>query len=145
MKPAHETRLRVRYAETDQMGVVYYANYLVWMEVARLEFCRARGFNYRDMELDDGIFLAVAEANCRYRFPARFDDEVVVKTWIDEGNARMVTFAYEMRLTGNDRRLATGSTRHVFVSREMRPARLPEKYYALFGIGGEGTCKPEPR
>ena len=135
MKPAHETRLRVRYAETDQMGVVYYANYLVWMEVARLEFCRARGFNYRDMELDDGIFLAVAEANCRYRFPARFDDEVVVKTWIDEGNARMVTFAYEMRLTGKDRRLATGSTRHVFVSREMRPARLPEKYYALFGIG----------
>ena len=145
MKPANETRLRVRYAETDQMGVVYYANYLVWMEVARLEFCRARGFNYRDMELDDGIFLAVAEANCRYRFPARFDDEVVVKTWIDEVNTRMVTFAYEMRPTGNDRRLATGSTRHVFVSREMRPARLPEKYYALFGIGGEGTRKPEPR
>ena len=135
MKKACEIRLRVRYAETDQMGVVYYANYLVWMEVGRLEFCRACGFNYRDMELNDGIFLAVAEANCRYRFPARFDDEVVVKTWIEEVNTRMVTFAYEMWLAENGRRLATGSTRHVFVSREMRPTRLPEKYYALFGMG----------
>ena len=135
MKTACEIRLRVRYAETDQMGVVYYANYLIWMEVGRLEFCRARGFNYRDMELNDGIFLAVAEANCRYRFPARFDDEVAVRTWIEEGNTRMVTFGYEMQLTGSGRRLATGSTRHVFVSREMRPTRLPEKYYALFGMG----------
>src|SRR5438309_2177790 len=135
MKTACEIRLRVRYAETDQMGVVYYANYLIWMEVGRLEFCRARGFNYRDMEVNDGIFLAVAEANCRYRFPARFDDEVAVRTWIEEGNTRMVTFGYEMQLTGSGRRLATGSTRHVFVSREMRPTRLPEKYYALFGMG----------
>ena len=134
MKTACEIRLRVRYAETDQMGVVYYANYLIWMEVGRLEFCRARGFNYRDMEVNDGIFLAVAEANCRYRFPARFDDEVAVRTWIEEGNTRMVTFGYEMQLTGSGRRLATGSTRHVFVSREMRPTRLPEKYYALFGM-----------
>ena len=135
MKTACEIRLRVRYAETDQMGVVYYANYLIWMEVGRLEFCRACGFNYRDMEVNDGIFLAVAEANCRYRFPARFDDEVAVRTWIEEGNTRMVTFGYEMQLTGSGRRLATGSTRHVFVSREMRPTRLPEKYFALFGMG----------
>src|SRR4029077_5406386 len=83
-----ETRIRVRYAETDQMGVAYYANYLVWMEVGRAELCRACGFNYRDMEQDDGDLLAVAEANCRYSSPARYDDEVVIKTWIEEAGGR---------------------------------------------------------
>ena len=75
MQPV-DTRLRVRYAETDQMGVVYYANYLIWMEVGRVEYCRAAGIRYRDMEDDDGILLVVAEANCRYLAPARYDDEV---------------------------------------------------------------------
>ncbi len=88
----------MRYAETDQMGVVYYANYLVWMEVARGDLCKACGFNYVDMEQDDGILMAVAEANCRYRSPARFDEEVIVKAWIAEANTRMVTIEYEMRL-----------------------------------------------
>ena len=132
MKPTSETRLRVRYAETDQMGVVYYANYLVWMEVARVELCKACGFNYRDMERDDGILLAVAEANCRYKYPARFDDEVIIKAWIEEANTRMVTFHYEMR--AGERLLATGFTRHVYVSRDMQRVRLPEKYWAMFGI-----------
>ena len=135
MTPVTETRLRVRYAETDNMGVVYYANYYIWMEVGRVDLCKACGFNYRDMEIDDGIFLAVAEAQCRYRYPARFDDEVVVKTWIESANTRIVIFAYEIRLAEGDRVLATGSTRHVFVSREMQRTRLPEKYHALFGIG----------
>ena len=134
MTPANETRLRVRYAETDQMGVVYYANYYVWMEVARVELCKACGFNYRDMERDDGILLAVAASECRYRYPARFDDEVIVKSWISEANPRMAVFKYEMRLAANDKVLATGSTRHVFLSRDMRPTRLPQKYHALFGI-----------
>ena len=134
MQPATETRLRVRYAETDHMGVVYYANYLVWMEVGRVELCRALGFNYRDMEQDYGVLLAVAEACCRYRSPARYDDEVIVKTWIEEANTRMATFGYEMRLAGTDRALATGHTRHIFVDREMRRARLPEKYHAMFGV-----------
>lgn len=134
MTTATETRLRVRYAETDQMGVVYYANYLVWMEVGRVDLCKACGFNYRDMEIEDGIFLAVAEAHCRYQSPARFDDEVIVKTWIEKAGARMVVFAYEMRLAGTGRALATGYTRHVFVSREMLPTRLPAKYHAMFGV-----------
>jgi acyl-CoA thioester hydrolase len=99
-----------------------------------VDLCKARGFNYRDMELEDGIFLAVAESQCRYRYPARFDDEVIVKTWIEEANTRVVIFNYEMRLAAGDRILATGSTRHVFVSREMQRARLPEKYHTLFGI-----------
>jgi acyl-CoA thioester hydrolase len=134
MTPAAETRIRVRYAETDQMGVVYYANYLVWMEVGRVALCKACGFNYRDMERDDGIVLAVAEADCRYSSPARFDDEVVIKAWIDQAGSRMVTFAYEMRLAEDDRKLATGRTRHVFLTRDLRPARLPQKYFRLFGI-----------
>ena len=124
--------MRVRYAETDQMGVVYYANYLVWMEVARVELCKACGFNYRDMEREDGVLLAVAEANCRYKFPARFDDEVVVKTWIEEANTRMVTFRYEMH--SGEHVLATGFTRHIYVSPEMQRVRLPEKYWPMFGI-----------
>jgi acyl-CoA thioester hydrolase len=134
MKTAIETRFRVRYAETDQMGVVYYANYLVWMEVGRVELCKALGFNYGDMEREDGVLLAVAEACCRYRAPARFDDEVIVKTWIEEANSRVATFGYEMRLAEGDRVLATGQTRHIFVDREMRRARLPRKYHAMFGV-----------
>jgi acyl-CoA thioester hydrolase len=133
--PPHQTRVRVRYAETDQMGVVYYANYLVWMEVARVEFCKALGFRYRDMELEDGVLLAVIEAHCRYLHPARFDEEVIVETRIADANSRVVEFAYEMRLADGGRKLATGSTRHIFCNREMKRVRLPEKYRAAFGIG----------
>ena len=134
MPPFTETRLRVRYAETDQIGVVYYANHYIWMEVARVELCKARGFNYRDMELEDGILMAVAESACRYRAPAHFDDEIIVKSWIEAANSRTVTIQYEMRLAEGDRVVATGHTHHVFVNREMRKARLPEKYFAMFGI-----------
>ena len=135
MTKSAETRVRVRYAETDQMGVVYYANYLVWMEVGRVELCRACGFHYRDMERQDGVMLAVAESNCRYHAPARYDDEVIVKTWIEHANRRMVTFGYEMRLAADDSKLASGFTKHVFVGRDFRPTRLPEKYFAMFGVG----------
>jgi acyl-CoA thioester hydrolase len=134
MTPPTETRLRVRYAETDQMGVVYYANHYIWMEVARVEMCKAFGFNYRDMEREDGIFMAVAESGCRYRAPAHFDDEIVIKTWIEEANSRTVTIQYEMRIAEGDRLLATGHTRHVFVNSQMQKARLPEKYFSMFGI-----------
>jgi acyl-CoA thioester hydrolase len=131
---SHLTRIRVRYAETDQMGVVYYANYLVWMEVARVELCKSLGFRYRDMELEDGVLLAVVEAQCRYLYPARFDEEVIVETRVAEANPRLVRFSYEMRLADGDRKLATGSTRHIFCNREMKPVRLPAKYLAAFGI-----------
>jgi acyl-CoA thioester hydrolase len=130
----HETRLRARYAETDQMGVVYYSNYIVWMEVGRVEFCKALGCNYRDMEREDGVLLAVVEAHCRYLSPARFDDEVVVRTWVEEANPRSVRFAYEMSLADCGRVLATGETRHFFLNREMKRTKLPAKYHAQFGI-----------
>jgi acyl-CoA thioester hydrolase len=138
MTPFTETRLRVRYAETDQMGVAYYANHYIWMEVARVQLCKDRGFDYRDMEREDGIFMAVAESYCRYKAPARFDDEIIVKTWIEAASPRTVTIHYEMRLAEGDRLLATGHTRHVFVNREMQKVRLPEKYFAIFGISASG-------
>jgi len=133
-RPAAEARIRVRYAETDQMGVVYYANYLVWMEVARMEWCRAHAVDYREMEREDGVALAVAEASCRYRSPARFDDEVAIRVWVEEANSRMVTFHYEMRVAEGDRLVATGETRHIFVGPAMSRARCPVRYRALFGM-----------
>jgi acyl-CoA thioester hydrolase len=130
----HEARLRVRYAETDQMGVVYYGNYLTWMEVGRVEYCKSVGFNYREMESEDGVLLAVVEARCRYLHPARFDDEVAVRTWVEDANARMVHFGYEMKQADGGRLLATGHTRHLFCNRALKPVRLPSKYRASFGI-----------
>jgi acyl-CoA thioester hydrolase len=129
-----ETRLRVRYAETDQMGVVYYANYLIWMEVGRAELCRARGLRYRDMEIDDDVMLVVAEANCRYLAPARYDDEVAIRTGIGHATPRMVRFDYEVRDAPSGRSLATGFSKHVFCGRDMKPRKLPQEYWPLFGI-----------
>ncbi len=133
-----EARVRARYAETDQMGVVYYANYIVWMEVGRVEYCRMIGFDYGNMERQDGVLLAVVEAHCRYLHPARFDDEVVVRTWVEEANPRMLRFGYEMRRAPDDRVLATGETRHIFVDRSLKRVRLPEKHRQMFGIGQAG-------
>jgi len=99
-----------------------------------VEYCKAFGFNYRDIELDDGVMLAVAEARCRYSFPARFDDEVVVETWVAEANPRMVTFAYEMCLAADGKKLAVGETRHIFCNRDLKPCRMPERYRANFGL-----------
>src|SRR6478672_8366278 len=115
MLPTVEAHIRVRYAETDQMGVVYYANYLVWMEVARVDYCKSVGFSYEEMEREDGIYLAVAEANCRYLYPARFDQEVLIETTLADAHPRMVSFKYEMRLAEGGRKLATGHTSHIFL------------------------------
>jgi acyl-CoA thioester hydrolase len=126
------TTLRVRYAETDQMAVVYYANYYVWMEVARVEFCEAVGVRYKTMEAEDGILLAVTESSCRHLTPARYDDTVIIETRLSDASPRAVTFEYMMTCEG--RKVATGRTRHIFLNREFRPTRLPEKYRALFGM-----------
>ena len=132
-----EARIRVRYAETDQMGVVYYANYLIWMEVGRVELCRAAGIRYRDMEIDDGVLLVVAEANCRYMAPARYDEEIRIRTWMAGATPRMIRFEYEFYDETTGRRLATGFTKHIFCGRDLRPAKLPQKYWTLFGIVGK--------
>jgi acyl-CoA thioester hydrolase len=131
---SHETRFRVRYAETDKMGVVYYANYLVWMEVGRSEYCRAAGIRYRDMEVDDGILLAVVEAHCRYLRPARYDQEIAVRTRVAAASRRAIEFQYEISDAESGRGLASGETKHVFLGADMKPAKLPEKYWPMFGI-----------
>jgi acyl-CoA thioester hydrolase len=134
------TRVRARYAETDQMGVVHHANYLIWMEVARVDYCRAAGFSYRDLESDHGILLVVTEAGCRYRSPARYDDEIEIATRLTRANHRAVTFEYEMCSVPPDsdsdkaRRIASGTTSHIFLNRGMRPTTLPEQFRGLFGI-----------
>src|SRR5579862_1820070 len=131
---SYETRFRVRYAETDQMGVVYYANYLVWMELGRAEYCRAAGMRYRDLEMNDGVLLAVVEAHCRYLHPARYDEEIAVKTWVAKASPRMVAFQYEIREGAGEHALASGETKHIFLDGDMRPIKLPEKYRPMFGI-----------
>lgn len=129
----HTVHLRPRYAETDQMGVIYHANYLIWMEMGRTELCKERGFNYKDME-KDGVYLAVVEANCRYLFPARYDDLIAVVTSIAEANKRFVRFDYEIRNAESSKLLSSGYTRHVFCNEQLLPASLPAQYHGLFGI-----------
>jgi acyl-CoA thioester hydrolase len=131
---SHRARVRVRYAETDQMGVVYHANYIVWMEVGRVEFCRANGLSYREMEDDGALHLAVIEANCRYIAPARYDDEVEIETIIEKATTRGVHFAYTMRNAGTGQKLAEGFSRHLFLDRDLKPMRLPERFYPQFGL-----------
>ena len=129
-----QTKLRVRYAETDQMGVVYYANYLVWMEVGRVELVRSLGFRYKDLEQSEGLYLSVIDAQCHYIFPARYDQEIVVETKIVKATSRTVEFGYAIRSAEPHRLLAEGSTRHIWLNREWRPASLPERFRSALGV-----------
>ena len=127
----HETAVRVRYAETDRMGVVYHANYLVWFEIGRTEFCRARGFAYRDMEENADAFLVVAESYCRYKAPALYDDELIVRTHITELRRRSVRFGYEILRAADGLIIAEGETGHVVTDGNGRVKSMPEQYRAL--------------
>ena len=124
-----ESRFRVRYAETDQMGMVYYANYLIWMEVGRTDFCRDCGFRYRDLEREEQSFLTVAEANCRYISPARYDNEILVETGITRLNRRLVEFSYKIK-TGSTL-LAEGRTVHIVIGPDGKPRSMPGRYLEL--------------
>jgi acyl-CoA thioester hydrolase len=124
----HDTTVRVRYAETDQMGVVYHANYLIWFEVGRVELMRAAGFEYKAMETEDDCHIVVVEAHCRYEKPARYDEVLRVRTRIAEWRNRIVKFSYEIFRGTDDVLLATGYTTHVICGRNGRPKALPPKY-----------------
>ncbi|MCU1301527.1 MAG: 4-hydroxybenzoyl-CoA thioesterase [Candidatus Sulfotelmatobacter sp.] len=128
----NETKLRVRYAETDQMGVVYHANHFVWFEVGRVELLRQLGFSYRDMESVDERFIAVAEAKCRYRAPVRYDEEVIVRTELLNVRDAVVHFGYELRREADGALLAEGETTHIVTDAQMKIAALPEKYLKVF-------------
>ena len=129
-----ETTVNVRYAETDQMGIVYYANYLVWFEVGRVAWCKAKGFHYAEMEAKDDCFLLVAESSCRYKAPARFEDEIVVRTKLAKTTDRVIRYQYEIRRKSTGQLLATGETAHVVTDRKYRPARLPDYYRPYFSL-----------
>jgi acyl-CoA thioester hydrolase len=118
----------VRYAETDQMGVVYHANYLIWFEVGRVELMRAMGFEHKTMEIEDDCHIVVAEAHCRYDKPARYDELLRVRTRVTEWHNRIVKFSYELFRDTDDTLLATGYTTHVICGSNGRPKALPAKY-----------------
>lgn len=130
-KVVGETRVRVRYAETDQMGVVYYANYLVWFEVGRAELMRQRGLDYRQMEMETGCLMAVVEANARYKAPARYDDELIVETTVTGVRGPVVRFSYQILRADDRTLLCEGDTVHVVVGRDMKRCAMPRKYAAL--------------
>lgn len=132
MLTQNESTLRVRYQETDQMGVVYYANFFVWFEIGRVEFLRQLGFSYRDMEREDGCFIAVVEARCRYRAPARYDDEITIRTRLKSYRASMIQFGYELVRVADGAMLAEGETTHMVTDAQMKVRPLPEKYVAVF-------------
>lgn len=127
----HDATVRVRYAETDQMGVVYHANFLVWFEVGRVELMRALGIEYKRMEADDDCHIVVAEVNCRYHHPARYDEVLRIRTRIAESRNRIVKFSYEVFRDSDGRLLATGGSTHVICGSTGRPKLLPEKYRQL--------------
>lgn len=134
----NETRLRVRYAETDQMGVVYHSNHLIWFEVGRVEFMRQMGISYRDIEREEGRFIAVAEAKCRYRAPIHYDEEIIVRTWLKAVRKSVIVFNYELTRIADGMLLAEGETTHVVTDSTMKSARLPDKYLDVFQAAMHG-------
>jgi len=128
----NESRVRVRYAETDQMGVVYHANHFIWFEIGRVELLRQLGFSYKDMEQEDNCFIAVVDARCRYKAPARYDDEIVVRTWLKNIRESVIHFGYELILLRDGSMLAEGETTHIVADAHMRKTVLPEKYRKAF-------------
>jgi len=133
-----ETTVRVRYAETDQMGVVYYANFFVWFEVARVELMRQLGFSYKKMEIEDDSFVVVAKASCMYKHPAKFDDVLRIRTTVTQSRRRTITFAYEVFNEAYRTAIATGETLHVICDRHGRPKSLPEMYRKYFPLTHAG-------
>jgi acyl-CoA thioester hydrolase len=129
-----EARVRVRYAETDQMGVVYHANYLVWFEVGRVELMRQRGLNYKRMEIEEGCGMAVVEATARYKAPARYDDELTIETRVVQVRGSVVRFGYRIVREADGLLLCEGETVHVVVGRDMKRARMPKKYAEALGV-----------
>jgi acyl-CoA thioester hydrolase len=131
-QPVNETRIRVRYAETDQMGVVYHANHFIWFEVGRVELLRALGFSYKNMEREDDCFIAVVDAQCRYKAPVHYDDEVIVHTHLKHVREKVIRFGYELRSAATGALLAEGETTHIVADSQMKPRALPKKYLDVF-------------
>jgi acyl-CoA thioester hydrolase len=130
-KRVSEARVRVRYAETDQMGVVYHSNYLVWFEIGRVELIRSMGLDYKQMEAED-CGIAVVDVHVRYRAPARYDDELVVRTTLLAVRGAVIRFGYKVLRVEDGMLLCEGETMHVVVGKDMKKRSLPPKYAERF-------------
>ena len=128
-----ETQFRVRYAETDQMGVVYHSNFVIWFEIGRVELLRQLGFHYRDMEEQDKCHLPVSDLKVRFKSPALYDDEIVVCTRLTNVRSSLLRFRYEVLRANNRELLAEGETTHFIVDDKFKITRLPQKYLTAFG------------
>jgi acyl-CoA thioester hydrolase len=131
-RAVNETRVRVRYAETDQMGIVYHANHFIWFEIGRVELLRQLGFSYREMESKDQCYIAVVDARCRYRAPARYDDEILVRTHLKNVKESVIHFGYELVRAADGVVLAEGETTHMVTDPAMKMTQLPPKYMTVF-------------
>ena len=127
-----ETKLRVRYAETDKMGVVYHSNFVIWFEVGRVELLRQLGFQYSEMETQDNCHIPVVDLRVRYKSPALYDDEIVVRTQIKNVRSSLLHFGYEVFRESDRTLLATGETMHIIVDNKLERTALPEKYMQAF-------------
>jgi acyl-CoA thioester hydrolase len=141
-----ETPIRVRYAETDKMGVVYYGNYFTWFEVGRTDVCRQCGFSYRDMEVERDAYLMVVNASCRYRRPARYDEDLIIRTRLAAFARRTMSFDYRVEDAETRELLAEGSTSHVVTTADGRIRSFPETEAALmsarlYTLAGAGTVE----
>ena len=130
--PTGETKLRVRYAETDNMGVVYHSNFAIWFEVGRVELLRQLGLEYRAMEKEDNCHIPVVDLRVRYKAPALYDDEIVVRTRLANARQSLLHFSYEVFRSGDRTLLATGETMHIIVDDKFQRRALPEKYMKAF-------------
>ena len=127
-----ETRLRVRYAETDQMGVVYHSNFIIWFEVGRVEMMRQLGFTYNEMEQQDGTHLAVVDVRCRFKSPARYDDLVLIRTRLLNVRDSLLHFGYEIVRDEDGTVLAEGESVHMVLDRQFKRTRLSPRYLPSF-------------
>ena len=128
----NEARLRVRYAETDQMGVVYHSNYIIWMEVGRVELLRQLGFTYKEMEREDRCHIAVVDVKCRFKSPALYDDEILIRTRLLNVRESLIHFGYEILRAADSTLLAEGETTHIVVGEDLVRKPLPQKYLEPF-------------
>jgi len=127
-----ETTLRVRYAETDRMGIVYHSNFVIWFEVGRVELLRQLGFQYSEMEQHDNCHIPVVDLRVRYKAPAQYDDEIVIRTEIKNVRSSLLHFTYEVFRQSDRTLLATGETMHIIVDDKFERRPLPEKYLKAF-------------
>lgn len=139
----HETEVRVRYAETDQMGIVHHSNYLVWFESGRSDLCRHRGFSYKAMEQEDNALLVVAESYVRYKSPAYYEDVLSIRTRVGEIRSRSIRFFYEVYRESDDTLIAEGETLHLVTDRDKRVRSLPDFYRERLTAHFEDSFPPD--